>query len=50
VLAFSESDDTQIFPLSMYITMVVGVILYRVQLALHSFFAILCISCSSSAV
>jgi hypothetical protein len=50
VLVLSESDDTQIFSSSIYITMVIGVILSRVRLALHSFFAILCISCSSSAV
>jgi hypothetical protein len=36
--------------LSMYITIVVGVIFSRVRLALCSFFAILCICCSSSAV
>jgi hypothetical protein len=38
VLAFGESDDTQIFPSSMYITMVVGVILSRVRLAFFCYF------------
>jgi hypothetical protein len=50
VLVFSESDDTHMLPSSIYITIVVGVILSMVRLALHSFFAILCISRSKSAV